>query len=61
MPKFDLVDKYSYMSDAHGAAFETIEADTRNKAKYIYIKLWPDSKYIDILCRKSRIGSFNIL
>ncbi len=61
MKKFDLVDKGCYLADTYHAPFETIEAETANKAKVIYLKLHPESQYIDILCRKSRKGSFNFL
>jgi len=61
MKKFDLVDKGCYLADPYHAPFETIEAETANKAKVIYLKLHPESRYIDILCRKSRKGSFNFL
>lgn len=59
MGEFDLVDKLCYLVDAYHAPFERIEAETRNKAKAKHVKLYPDSKYINILCRKSRKGSFN--
>lgn len=61
MKKYDLVDKGCYLVDAYHAPFETIEAETANKAKVMYLKLHPESRYIDILCRKSRKGSFNFL
>jgi hypothetical protein len=61
MKKFDLVDKGCYLADKHNAPYETIQAETSNKAKVEYLKLHPESKYIDILCRISRKGSFNIL
>jgi len=61
MKKFDLVDKGCYLVDASHAPYETIEAENANKAKAKYIKLHPESKYIDVLCRKSRKGSFNFL
>lgn len=61
MKSFDLVDKGCYLADANHAPFERIEAETANKAKSKYIKLHPWSKYVDVLCRKSREGSFNFL
>ncbi len=61
MPKFDLVDKSFYLSDPFHAPYETIESENANKAKSEYVKLHPESKYIDILCRKSKIGSFNVV
>ena len=61
MNKFDLVDKGCYLADAHHAPFKTIEAETANKAKMKYIKLHPNFDYVNILCRKSRKGSFNFL
>ena len=59
MRKFDLVDKDCYSIDAYNAPFETIIAETRNIAKYQYIKLHTETKYVNVLCRKSRIGSYN--
>ena len=59
MAKFDLVDKWCYLADPFHAPYETIEAENSNKAKYKYIKLHTERKYIDILCRKTRRGSFN--
>lgn len=56
---FDLVDKGCYDADKYHAPYESLEADSRNLAKVRYIKLHPESKYIDVLCRKSRQGSFN--
>ena len=57
--KFDLVDKNCFVVDAYHAPFLTIEAKTRNKAKAIYVKMNTDCEYKDVLCRKSRKGSFN--
>ncbi|NQY31339.1 MAG: hypothetical protein HRT69_17975 [Flavobacteriaceae bacterium] len=58
--KFDLVDKGCYESDYGHAPYATIEADTRNEAKVIYNKnVYSEGKYIDVLCRNSRKGSFN--
>jgi hypothetical protein len=57
---YDLVDKYSYAVDPYHAPYETIEAETTGKARKAYVKLHPDSKFVDILCRKSRKHSYNI-
>lgn len=51
--KFECVDKNYYKSDRHHAPYEMVEARTRNQAKYKYLKLHSECKYIDILCRKS--------
>ena len=60
MKKFDVVGKIYYETDKYNAPYETIEAETRGKAKYKYMKMYPECKYTEILCRTSRKGSFNI-
>lgn len=59
MKKFDLVDKTCLEVDVNHAPFETIIAETRGKAKAKYIKLYPSSKYVDILCRNHKKGSYD--
>jgi hypothetical protein len=56
---YDLVEKNCYETDAHHAPYERIEAPSRNAAKAKYVEMYPEYRYIDILCRKSRKGSFD--
>ena len=56
--QFDLVDKLCLEWDGIHAPFETISAFSSGKAKSKYHKLHPEHKFINILCRKSKIGSF---
>jgi len=61
MNKYDLVDKVCYDTDPYHAPYETITAETPTKAKSQYHKMYPEYKYIDVLCRKSRLGSYNLI
>jgi len=58
--KYDLVDIKCLESDRLHAPFETIEAESVPHAKSIYHMMYPQYKYIDIRCRISRKGSFDL-
>ena len=51
MPQFDCVCKLCYEADYFHAPYYRITAETRNKAKYKYTKLFPDAEYKNVLCR----------
>lgn len=60
LKSFDLVDKHCYEADYFNAPYERIQAETAGKAKSEYLKRHPDSKFIDILCRKSKKYSYDV-
>jgi len=49
--QYDCVCKLHYEADPYHAPYERIYAESRNKAKYKYIKIFPDAEYKNVLCR----------
>lgn len=58
--KYDCVDTHGYAMDTYHAPYETIQANSRNQAKYKYVKMHPQFDYKNILCRNHRQGSFSM-
>ncbi len=54
MINFECVDKGQYEIDSIHADFRTITAKNSGSAKSQYIKLSPDTKYVDVLCRTEK-------
>ena len=59
MKLYCCVDKNCWLIDRPHAPYMEIEAESPSKAKSEYVKYNPDTKYIDVLVRISRKGSFN--
>ena len=59
MKTYDLVDKFCYISDYVNAPYERIEAESVGKAKSKYHERYKEYPYVDILCRVSKLNSYN--
>ena len=57
--RYDVVEKSCYECDPFHAPYRTISAESVGKAKVKYLKIYSEYKFINILVRNSRKGSYN--
>jgi len=50
MTKYCVVDGGCYEADFYHAPYMNIVAKSPNKAKYAYHKIYPEYKYVDLIC-----------